>query len=421
MSTSLIIAAITEALRTIVTDTLNADPQLAGTEVTVRSLDRARVTTTGNQLNLFLYQVAPHAGWSNLPSVRPWEAGQTPLALTLHYLITAYGNDDETAGTYRHRILGVAMGCLHDITILGKREFDRVKGTLGGGDIGDLIEPIRITLQPLSIDEMSKLWTTFQTNYRVSAAYQVTVALIESTRSAGAPLPVLKRGKSDRGVYALPSGPPSLTGIHVKGTSPEMQVSGRLKDEVIIRGQNLDRGAITVRFRNPRLVKPIPLPPEPGATGSEIRVRLPDLAGAARAKAAWVPGPYTVSLLIRSPDFPAWDTNEIPFAIAPAITLVKKTFPEGDIALELKCSPRIGADQRVLLLFGDRQIREYTITQPDDPSQPTELKFPIPDVVSGTYIVRLRVDGIDSIPLPHIDPDAPWSPEFDPEQKVTVI
>ena len=44
------------------------------------------------------------------------------------------------------------------------------------------IERVRITPQPLSVDELSKLWTAFQTHFRISAAYQVSVVLIESTR-----------------------------------------------------------------------------------------------------------------------------------------------------------------------------------------------------------------------------------------------
>ena len=58
------------------------------------------------------------------------------------------------------------------------------------------------TGQPLSLEEVSKLWAAFQTNYRLSAAYQVAVILIESTRAARTPLPVLSQGKDDRGPTA---------------------------------------------------------------------------------------------------------------------------------------------------------------------------------------------------------------------------
>ena len=50
-----------------------------------------------------------------------------------------------------------------------------------GSNLHEQIERVRITPQPLSLEEISKLWAAFQTNYRLSAAYQAAVILIEST------------------------------------------------------------------------------------------------------------------------------------------------------------------------------------------------------------------------------------------------
>ena len=57
---------------------------------------------------------------------------------------------------------------------------------------------IRITPEPLTVDEMSKLWSSFQKEYRMSTAYQASVVLIESDRRARAPLPVLTRVRLGR-------------------------------------------------------------------------------------------------------------------------------------------------------------------------------------------------------------------------------
>jgi len=48
----------------------------------------------------------------------------------------------------------------------------------------------------MSLEDVSKLWTTFQTQYRISAAYEVSVVIIESSRIVKTPLPVLTRGES---------------------------------------------------------------------------------------------------------------------------------------------------------------------------------------------------------------------------------
>jgi hypothetical protein len=50
--------------------------------------------------------------------------------------------------------------------------------------------------------------------------------------------------------------------------------------------------------------------------------------------------------------------------------------------------------------------------------KPTTLTFTVPSVLEGEYLVRLRVDGIDSLPV--TISGSPAKLEFDPQQKVTV-
>jgi hypothetical protein len=88
------------------------------------------------------------------------------------------------------------------------------------------------------------------------------------------------------------------------------------------------------------------------------------------------------------------------------------------VNLTLTCEPRIADGQRVLLLFGDRQVAPSSISTPADTTQPTTLAFAVPDVAAGGYLVRLRVDGVDSIPV--IYSGTPAVPAFDPLQKVNV-
>ena len=421
MSTSLIIAAITESLRKILNDAMALDIYLPNTVVTMRSPDKARGSGTENQLNLFLYQVSPNAAWSNLSIPPNSGSARPPLALNLHYLITAYGSDDDTAGIFRHWILGLAMSALHDHPIIDENELVSIQQSLGGGIIGDMIEPIRITQQPLSIEEISKLWTTFQTNYRMSAAYLATVALIESTRTSSAPLPVLSRGRDDQGVFSVTGRYPEITGVHVRRISPDMHIPGQLGNELVIQGKYLNCQDIRVLFRNNRLELPISLQPLPGFTDTDINVTLPDPIVEPAAMTEWLPGSCMVSVQFAYPDLSPSETNVIPFAIAPVIALPVKTFAHGLITLNLTSTPRIRDNQRVSLLFGDRHIRvPVEIIQPTDLTLPSELSFSIPDVDAGTYVVRLRVDGIDSIPVKRNEPGQPLMTVFDPDQQVTV-
>ena len=100
MSSPLAIASVTAVLKDLLNNGL-IDHSLASTvgnvTVTALSPDRIDVTTLNqqSQLNLFLYQVTPNAGWRNvgLPSrdSRGERTSNPPLAIDLHYLLTAYG------------------------------------------------------------------------------------------------------------------------------------------------------------------------------------------------------------------------------------------------------------------------------------------------------------------------------------------
>lgn len=189
MSNSLAIAAVTGAMYDLLTrvgdPSPGTEPELLGVEVTRRSLDNARRQETTSQLNLFLYQITKNAAISNRESRdNNNNLYPPPLALSLHYMVTAWGKDgDELLG---HRVLGRAMRILHEHSTFDPTWLTSViaKYTeLGGSDLDQQIERIRITMQPLSLDEQSRLWGMFQARYHISVAYQVGVALIDSTHS----------------------------------------------------------------------------------------------------------------------------------------------------------------------------------------------------------------------------------------------
>src|SRR2546423_14161932 len=103
MSNALAVAAVSAVLKDLLNNGLiDHDVSTAvGKPVVVSVLPPDRVTTGAKeaaQLNLFLYQVTPNPGWQNagFPSRDDQGARLTnpPLALDLHYLLTAYGRND---------------------------------------------------------------------------------------------------------------------------------------------------------------------------------------------------------------------------------------------------------------------------------------------------------------------------------------
>ena len=134
MSSPLAIAAVTAALKDLLNDGLLNHQDLSSIgSFSVTALPPDRVTTgqnEPNQLNLFLYQVTPNLGWRNadLPSRNTQGArlSNTPLAIDLHYLLTAYGSQDLKAEV----LLGYAMHLLHETPVLTREQLRIVLGAL---------------------------------------------------------------------------------------------------------------------------------------------------------------------------------------------------------------------------------------------------------------------------------------------------
>jgi len=406
------IAALTATLRNLLNQVIDDVP---GATVTARAPDRARVNVTGNSLNLFMYRASPNAAWRNqdLPAqTRNGEPPRPPLALNLSYLVTAYGdNDDEVAA---HRLLGQAMSILHDHAVL---QPDEIEVALPGNDLHLQVERVKITPEALSVEDISKLWAAFQVEYRVSTAYEASVVLIESTRPRRSPLPVLRRGSEDQGVTTVASAGPSITRVGPDLGRPGLFLAARLGDDLLLEGDNLDATG-TIRFTSSRLDTPVELPAT--SEGERLRVHIPSPAEDTDAQVRWAPGIWTVALVVTRPGLPAVASNEAPLAMAPSITVTPPNAPPGDVDLQLTCSPRVRDDQTVLLLFGNRQVGPTGVTNPADTTQPSTIAFTVPSVPPGVHVVRLRVDGVDSIPVATPPPAPPQPLEFDPLQRVTV-
>lgn len=422
MSNAKAIAATTATLLHLLSNQIPLRIDGASVDVTTLPPDRARKGHTGAQLNIFLYQTQINAAWRNLDvptQVRPGESANPPLALNLHYMLTAYGddnqNDDEMVS---HRVLGGAMSVLHDHPLLGRAE---IAAALADTGLEAQFERLRITPVALAMDEMSKLWTAMQSNYRLSAGYEVTVVLIDSALPVKAALPVLKRGADDRGPIATAARAPALDAVRY----PRGQQAARLGDDIVLSGSALSVVNASVLFRHPALKDPIARTPSAGDRPGEIKVHLPSLAEDAAGVKNWVAGWYSVAVVVQPAGRPPLGSNEIAFALAPQITPSPTTHAAGAFELDVTCAPRIAAGQRVLLLFDADQYAPASVDQPPPTGNaPSLAKFAQvvgtknADGTPAPRTVRLRVDGVDSIPV--LIDGSPPLPRFDPNQQVSI-
>ena len=382
MSSPAALATVTATLHHLLS---NVAP---GATVTTQPPSIARNGGGGDQINIFLYSTQYNAAFRNSPmpgQTRNGENAAPPLPLVLKYLITAYGaSDDDIAG---QQLMGLAMSILHDHPLLGRSD---IEGITPDSNLHHQIERLRITPDPLSLDDMSKLWTSFQSaEYRLSTGYEISVVLIESTRATKTPLPVLTRGEDDRGISAqgnLIPPFPALTEILL----PNQQPSVLLGDVVTINGHHLDGDTVNVRFRNPHLPAPIDVPIQVGGTAVQVTVQIPN------EPANWVVGFYSIEAIISKAGEQDRTTNALPLPLAPRILGINPPNPvtrdgTGNVTLTIICNPEIRSEQRAALLLGDLEI----LAQPHG-AQTDTLEFLVVNAPIGRHFIRLRVDGVDS-------------------------
>jgi Pvc16 N-terminal domain len=437
MSSPLAIAAVTAALKDLLNDgLLNHDLSAVGS-FSVTALPPDRITTgqtEPNQLNLFLYQVTANAGWRNvdLPSrdLNGARVTNPPLALDLHYLLTAYGSKDLNAEI----LLGYAMQLLHETPMLSRAQLRATLGgtplvdgtilpspfgTLSALDLADQVELIKVTPVFLSSEDLSKMWTAMQARYRPTVAYVASVVLIQSTGSTRVAAPVLTRGKDDRGPTAVASPVPTIASI--RPAASDLLPAMRLGDDLAIAGTNLlAQGTLTAVFSHAQFDLTQEIVPPPATSATALTVHVPAIADDAQAMHEWAIGMYAVSLRVSRPNVPAWSTNAVPIALAPRITVSPLNAAAGDLTVTVTCTPRLQKlqESQAVLVFGAQSVVPASVSTPGDPTQPTTLTFQVKGVAAGTYVVRLRVSGIDSLPVTLTG--APPVMAFDPQQRITV-
>jgi hypothetical protein len=398
MSTSAAIEAVTTTLRNVLAPVTQS--------VTAGSLDRVRSGNPVPQLNLFLYEVAANAALRNMepPTTRGGTGLHPPLALDLRYLLTAYGDaDDDDARA--HGLLGEAMRILHDNAVLSPEVLESAMLTAG---VHLQFERVRVTPVHLSLEEVSKLWTAFQTNYRLSVAYQASVVVIDATPGRAA-LPVLRRGRgpTDDGPRVTSGSAPVLRRLRVEAWRGNDTLPARTGDRLIIEGEHLGPDAVAV-FRHPRAPEVVQ-PVDAASTAERVVVPLP----------AGVPAGFaTVAVQLDQGTEPPLASNTLPVAVATRLGAISKAPGDaGFTDVTIPCD-RIADGQAVVLLLGDRQVPAVLPV-----TAGTDLAFRVPDPPSATtYVARVRVDGVDSVPLvePDADPAVPLPTAWDPGQQVSL-
>lgn len=428
MSGPFALAAVSAVLRRLVTNGLGGvDLSIFGGAANTVTVQHPDLVQTGAnepaQLNLFLYRVTPNAGLRNesLP-VRDQSGDRVanqPLALDLHYLLSAYGAEEFSS----EALLGYGMQVLHEAPFLSRdfirRTFpdgsgDAVEAALGQSGLAEQIEYLKISPETLSTEEMSRLWTAFQAKYRPSAGYLVTAVLIQANQPARTALPVLTQGEDDRGPRAIGElVPPYPTASRL--VLPGNALAAELGSEVVIEGHSFagDNGdpasaEVTVLLLNERwgILAETTIPP---AARDDVHVRFTVPNDPANLPA----GLYRLAVRVNPTGTPdeARTSNELPLLVAARITTaLPGNFPAGLVTLDV--TPEIRPGQRAELIVGAaaRPAKAFTAAT-------SQLDFDLAEIPPGGYPVRLRVDNVEGV---FIDVGDKKRPKFDPQRTINI-
>lgn len=451
MSKLFAIAGVTAVLRDLLNNGVidgivndKGGSPLGNVLVTAQPPDRIKVDEASEkpQLNLYMYQVTPNSGWRNVGLPSRSSTGERlsnpPLAIDLHYLVSAYGPQE----FHTDALLGYAMYLLHETPVLTRRAIRTALNPLAPiplvpnenrpdsgmelfikSNLAEQIEQIKITPHYLSAEEISKLWMAFQAKYRPSAAYQVSVLLIDNDQPAHSPLPVLKIGEDDRGPIVIPGLTlpfPSVEKIEL----PNNQVSALVGDEVKIAGTYLTGDfkpdpVVNIVLTNASLGRTVTIDSFESNNNQEIVFILQDNvpAGLWMLSVVAIPKDEQGN---QQPDRKV-TSIEVPFLVAPKITTdLKNTTFEltgitnnlGNATINLVVSPQMQPQQRVKLALGSTEVAAATIE-----AETGSIKFTYNSIAAGRYRARLTVDGVESHLIDRTDA---VNPTFDETQVIVI-
>ncbi len=421
MSNFLAIATVTAALSQTLRAAVETD--VPGASVTTLRPDAAGGGIPATRVNLYLYQVTPNAAWRNADLPTRSSDGQlmqrAQVALDLHYLLNFYGDEGQLEP---QRLMGSVVRTLHARPVLTRQLIRSTIANpafnfLAASNLAEAIELVKFTPLPLSLEELSKLWSVFfQTTYTLSIAYQGTVVLIESDTTPRATLPVRARN-----LYVVPFRQPLIEQLMAQAGVDQPIV---LDSTLLIRGQRL-RGELTLVRLGGIEVAPTPQ----DVTDTQISLPLslllasppaasPPLSGAALR--AGVQGVQVVhQILMGTPPEPhrGVESNVAAFVLRPSIVApVSVANVQGSgtalrsAELTVQVEPPIGRAQRAVLLMYEQASEApaaYDFVVGPRTADADALTIPISGVRAGDYLVRIQVDGAESPLVVDTDPDSP--------------
>ena len=399
MSNYLAIATVTATLQRILQQAIQTEVE--GASVTTSRPDGGSGGVPETSVNLYLYHIKRNTAYGNTDTTnrqrRALMVKRNQIAIDLFYVITFSGDESELEP---QKLLGTTLRTLEDNNILMPEMIretisDPSYEFIADSDLADQVEMIRSEFLSISTDELSKIWSVFfQTPYTLSVVYKVSAILIEGETPAQMALPVKSRNFTVF-PYKLEEQPLIQQVTALSGSKYEPIVRS---STLSVKGKKLGVQSTLVRIGD-ELVAPSWL------RDNELRLPLSNVsttilkAGVQGMQIVRPPLPNGRSSLER-------ESNVFPFIIRPTITNVSVDDVEGvdddprsgrlTISLDLE----VGRSQRLVLilnLYSNEQTQGYLFQSPNREDDTDTVSFSFQGVMAGEYLVRVQVDGAESI------------------------
>jgi hypothetical protein len=407
MSSHLAVAAATRTLAQMLDGQLSRD--FVGARVVPGRPDAASSDDADPEVRLFLYRVETDAAWqaSALPArASSGAVHQRPqTGLRLHYLLTCVGNEGQLEP---QRMLGSVVRALNARPLLTRADIEAMvqaaftedqNHPLAASDLAAQPDALRLSPLPLTLDELSNLWSTFfQAPYRLSVAYEAAVVVLTADDTPARALPV-----RDRRLFLTTMLRPTIRrAVPVDGWQTPLTPGTALE----IHGDQLRGEQDTVVAFGAVEVAPAPQ----AIAGNRIEVTVP--AGVR----AGVSGLRVIHrrLMEEPPPRLAGQSNVFPIVVQPRLLPLgpdavhdlsvdaETQLRSGAIAVSV--DPPVGNRQQVTLLLnavtggsGSSYVFEDVRRDaPDAPDEASDLDIRFREVRSDDYLLRLAVDGAES-------------------------
>ena len=143
------------------------------------------------RVNVYLFHAQPNPSLRNrdTPTLIDGKYVQAPsLALDLFYLLSFYGNDKRNK-LESQLLMGITMGALHAQPFIDPAT---LKQAVGGPESKVQYHEVALSIENMSVHELSRLWQTFpHVPLVLSAAYKATAVLVTETVEVG-PIDLVK-------------------------------------------------------------------------------------------------------------------------------------------------------------------------------------------------------------------------------------